>query len=101
VFEVVNGARQKIRPSFPGTYTDGGCFEDNPETLVKNALQDAGRLTPEIDRLFKERERKSEFEKLPLYTESAGVLTITERGKRDLRSIVVDGKVVWTGAKKL
>lgn len=95
VFEVVDGSKLQIGKTFPGVYVDGGCFEDKPETLVKQALKSTGRLTPEIESAFEERDRRAEFEAQPLYIERDGVLTITTRGQARLKAIVVNGAVIW------
>ena len=41
VYEVVNGEKQLIA-SFGGQYTENGCFEDDPKSLVEYARKKAG-----------------------------------------------------------
>lgn len=65
VFEVINGKKKQIGHSFSGQYTDKGCWEDRPEDNIKYALELEKRLTPEIRKLFDEREQKAAFDKLP------------------------------------
>ena len=95
VFEVLDGSKIQIGRAFPGQYVEGGCFEDKPEMLVKKALKLVLRLTPEIEAAFDERDRKAAFEAMPLFENLDMVLTITGKGMRDLKKIVVDGKTVW------
>jgi hypothetical protein len=38
VSEIVNGAKKEIA-TFNGQYTERGCFEDDPQTLVEMALK--------------------------------------------------------------
>lgn len=39
VYEVIKGEKIKVCEPFSGQYIEKGCFEDNPETLVKQALK--------------------------------------------------------------
>jgi|SRR5690348_17638376 len=43
VYELNGGARTLIAPSFDGYYTELGCVEDKPSTLVHRALSLAER----------------------------------------------------------
>jgi hypothetical protein len=96
VFEVIDGSKHQIGTKFAGQYVEGGCFEDKPETLIQSALKKAGRLAPEIEGLFEARQKWADLESMPLYTLDPGeVLTITSKGMRDLKAIVVDGRTVW------
>jgi len=39
VFEIIGGKRVQIGEELKGQYVPGGCFEDNPTELVKEALR--------------------------------------------------------------
>jgi hypothetical protein len=95
ISEVVDGRKKAVGSPFGGKYTLGGCYEDDPSTLIESALKDAKQLTPEIAAELKTQRDAIAFEQMPLYAEVGGVITITARGKRDLKAIVIDGKTLW------
>lgn len=103
VFEIVSGVRKRIGIKHYGKYTVEGCFEDDPMALVDLALMVDGESANDVNRpdivAFQEWRRdevaRKAFEAMPLYEVSDGVLSITERGKRDLKAVTVGDLVLW------
>src|SRR5277367_2284937 len=89
VFEIVNGKKEPIGKPFPGEYTGGLCFEDDPVALVENTLKANGRLTASILAALSKIKEARAFEAQPLYSENDGIITVTPRGERDLKAVVV------------
>jgi hypothetical protein len=97
VFEIVAGAKAQIGTAFDGQYTDDeGCFEDDPLSLILGAYGAADKVPAGVTAAIQEKRERDAFEKMPLYSESAGVLQITAKGKRDLYQVKIGERVLWT-----
>lgn len=101
-FEIIGGLRKQIGGSFPATFTDGKCFEDNLPDLVERQLESVGFVPTETTAAFKKYRDDEAYAKMQPFALEGHILNVTRKGVAEqINEITVDGVVVWSNPKPI
>lgn len=83
VSEVVDGVKARVCEPFSGSYTENGCFEDDPKMLVEKALAIRGHFYPKTF--------QSVIERHYVYSNKTYAILYDEYSTNSLPYIIVPG----------